>query len=58
MRSTDTDNLLADHERSYRELTAQLATELATIGLIHSGSVLCLYTHCGKQGCRLPQRST
>ena len=43
-----TDQRLADHERRYREL----ATELATIGLIHSGSVTRRYTRCGTPGCR------
>lgn len=43
---------LADSERRYRELAAQLATELATIGLIHSGSVVQRYTHCGTTNCR------
>ena len=39
---------LAEHERRYRELAAQLAT----IGLIHSGSVTRRYTHCGTPGCK------
>ncbi|MDQ3770369.1 MAG: hypothetical protein M3370_12965 [Actinomycetota bacterium] len=39
---------LADHERRYRELAA----ELATIGLIHSGSVTRRYTRCGTPSCR------
>lgn len=52
MPRTRTDNQLADYERRYRELVAQLATELATIGLIHSGSVVRRYTHCGTPSCR------
>ena len=40
---------LAGYERRYRELAAQLAT----IGLIHSGSVTSRYTtRCGGPGCR------
>jgi len=39
---------LAEYERRYRELAAQLAT----IGLVHSGSVTRRYTHCGTPGCK------
>ena len=48
MPRTDTAERLAEHEERYRELAA----ELATIGLIHSGSVTRRYTHCGTPGCR------
>ncbi len=47
---------LADYERRYRELAAQLAE----IGLISSGSITRRYTVCGTSGCRChadpPQR--
>jgi hypothetical protein len=39
---------LAEYERRYQELAAQLAT----IGLIYSGSVTRRYTHCGTPGCK------
>jgi hypothetical protein len=39
---------LADYEQRYRELAAQLAT----IGLIHSGSVTRRYTRCQTPGCK------
>jgi alkanesulfonate monooxygenase SsuD/methylene tetrahydromethanopterin reductase-like flavin-dependent oxidoreductase (luciferase family) len=39
---------LANYERRYRELAAQLAE----IGLISSGSVTHRYTRCGTQGCK------
>jgi hypothetical protein len=39
---------LADYERRYRELAAQLAE----IGLISSGSVTHRYTHCATPGCK------
>jgi uncharacterized protein DUF6788 len=39
---------LAEHEKRYGELAA----ELATIGMIHSGSVTRRYTYCGTAGCR------
>jgi hypothetical protein len=39
---------LADHEKRYRELAAQLAT----IGLIQSGSVTRRYTRCGTPNCK------
>lgn len=42
------DKRLADYEQRYRELAAQLAT----IGLIHSGSVTRRYTRCGTPGCK------
>jgi len=48
MPPTNTDQRLADYERRYRELAAQLAT----IGLIHSGSVTRRYTHCATPGCK------
>ena len=51
---------LQRHERSYRALAAQLATELATVGFISQGSVVLRYTSCGKPRCRCqgdpPQR--
>ena len=43
MPPTDSAQRLADYEKRYRELAAQLAT----IGLIHSGSVTRRYTRCG-----------
>ena len=47
-------------ERRYRALAAELAAELATVGFISPGSVVCRYTSCGKPGCRCqgdpPQR--
>lgn len=47
---------LAAYERRYREL----ASQLADIGLIASGSVVHRYTRCGTAGCRChadpPQR--
>jgi hypothetical protein len=39
---------LADYEQRYRELAA----ELASIGLIHSGSVTRRYTRCATPGCK------
>jgi hypothetical protein len=39
---------LADYERRYREL----AQQLASIGLIHSGTVTRRHTRCGTPGCR------
>lgn len=39
---------LAEHERRYAEIAAQLAG----IGLISSGSVTSRYTRCGTAGCR------
>jgi hypothetical protein len=39
---------LADHERRYRELAAQLAE----IGFIRSGSLAPRYNYCGKPNCR------
>ena len=51
---------LERHQRTYRALAAELATELATIGFISPGSVVVRYTSCGKPGCRCqgdpPQR--
>jgi len=43
-----TEQRLADYEQRYRELAA----ELATIGLIHSGSVTRRYTRCATPGCK------
>jgi hypothetical protein len=48
MPRSNTAERLADYENRYRELAAQLAT----IGLIHSGSVTRRYTTCGTSGCR------
>jgi hypothetical protein len=48
MPRTNTAERLAAHEQRYRELAA----ELATIGLVHSGSVTRRYTRCGTPGCR------
>jgi len=48
MPPTDTDQRLADYEQRYRELAAQLAT----IGLIHSGSLTRRYTRCATPGCK------
>jgi hypothetical protein len=48
MPPTNTAERLAEHEKRYRELAAQLAT----IGLIHSGSVTRRYTRCGTPGCK------
>ena len=48
MPGATTQQRLADYERRYRELAA----ELATIGLIHAGSVTSRYTRCGTPGCR------
>jgi hypothetical protein len=39
---------LADYEQRYHELAAQLST----IGLIHSGSITRRYTRCGTTGCK------
>jgi hypothetical protein len=48
MPPTNTTQRLADYEQKYRELAA----ELATIGLIHSGSVTRRYTRCATPGCK------
>jgi len=48
MPRTTTTEQLADYEKRYRELAAQLST----IGLIHSGSVTRRYTRCGTPGCK------
>jgi hypothetical protein len=48
MPRTDTAARLAEHEKRYGELAA----ELATIGMIHAGSVTRRYTYCGTAGCR------
>lgn len=51
---------LERYEHSYRALAAELAAELAQIGLISTGSVVVRTTSCGKPGCRCqadpPQR--
>jgi hypothetical protein len=51
---------LERYERTYRDLAAELAAELATVGFISPGSVVNRYTSCGKPGCRCqadpPQR--
>ena len=52
MPGTPTAVELAGYERRYRFLAAQLATELTTIGLIHSGSVIQRYSYCGTPRCR------
>ena len=43
---------LERYERRYRALAAELAAELADIGLISPGSVVVRTTSCGKPGCR------
>jgi hypothetical protein len=48
MAPTTTAERLAGYEQTYRELAA----ELATIGLIHAGSVTRRYTRCGTPGCK------
>jgi hypothetical protein len=48
MPPTNTAERLADYEQKYRDL----ATELATIGLIHSGSITRRYTRCATPGCK------
>ena len=48
MPPTNTTERLADYEQKYRDLAAQLAT----IGLIHSGSVTRRYTRCATPGCK------
>ncbi|MGH3263389.1 MAG: DUF6788 family protein [Trebonia sp.] len=48
MPRADSAEKLADYERRYREL----ASQLATIGLIYSGSVTRRYTRCGTPGCK------
>ncbi len=48
MPPTNTTERLADYEQRYRELAAQIAT----IGLIHSGSLTRRYTHCATPGCK------
>ncbi|HEX2807614.1 MAG TPA: DUF6788 family protein [Kineosporiaceae bacterium] len=51
---------LERYERRYRALAAELAAELADIGLISPGSLVVRTTSCGKPGCRCqadpPQR--
>ncbi len=55
-----TTNRLANYQRQYRELAAQLAAQLADIGYIASGSITRRYTRCSTPGCRChaepPQR--
>jgi hypothetical protein len=48
MPPTTTTERLADYETRYRELAAQLAS----IGLIHSGSITRRYTRCATPGCK------
>jgi hypothetical protein len=48
MPPTNTTERLADYEQRYHELAAQIAT----IGLIHSGSLTRRYTHCQTPGCK------
>ena len=48
MPPTDTTKRLADYDQRYRELAA----ELATIGLIHAGSLTRRYTRCATPGCK------
>lgn len=48
MTPTTADRQLAEYEQRYRELAAQLPT----IGLIHSGSITRRYTRCGTPGCK------
>ena len=48
MPPTNAAERLADYEQRYRDLAA----ELATIGLIHSGSVTRRYTRCATPGCK------
>ena len=51
---------LERYEHRYRALAAELAAELADIGLISPGSLVVRTTSCGKPGCRCqadpPQR--
>jgi len=48
MPPTNTTESLAGYEQRYRELAAQLPT----IGMIHSGSVTRRYTRCATPGCK------
>jgi hypothetical protein len=48
MPPTNTTESLADYEQRYRELAAQLPT----IGMIHSGSITRRYTRCATPGCK------
>ncbi len=48
MPRADRTDRLAHYERRYREI----AEQLATIGLIHSGSITRRYTRCGNPACR------
>ena len=48
MPPTNTTERLADYEQQYRELAAQLTS----IGMIHSGSVTRRYTRCATPGCK------
>jgi hypothetical protein len=48
MPPTDTTEQLADYQQQYRDLAAQLAT----IGMIHPGSVTRRFTRCTSPGCK------
>jgi hypothetical protein len=48
MPPADTTERLADYEQRYHKLAAQIAT----IGLIHSGSLTRRYTRCATPGCK------
>jgi hypothetical protein len=48
MPPSNTTESLADYEQRYRELAAQLPT----IGMIHSGSITRRYTRCATPGCK------
>jgi hypothetical protein len=48
MPPTNTTESLADYQQRYRELAAQLPT----IGMIHSGSITRRYTRCATPGCK------
>ena len=48
MAKATSEQRLADYERRYRELAAQLAE----IGLISSGSLTHRYTRCATPGCK------
>jgi hypothetical protein len=48
MPPANTTDRLADYEQRYRELAAQLQS----IGMIHSGSVTRRYTRCATPGCK------
>jgi hypothetical protein len=48
MPRADSTERLADYERRYREI----AQQLATIGLVHAGSITRRYTRCSTSTCR------